>query len=134
MTEYEFASAIAKRTREEGGHALFVGGWGRDRILGLASEDSDLEVYGIAVDRLRELLAALGPVNADGKNFTVYKVGPVHVSMPRTESKSGLGHRGFTVKGDPYLPIAEAARRRDFTINAIAWDPLNDNYLDPYGG
>ena len=28
----------------------------------------------------------------------------------------------------------EAARRRDFTINAIAWDPLNDNYLDPYGG
>ncbi|HCQ99792.1 MAG TPA: polynucleotide adenylyltransferase, partial [Acidobacteria bacterium] len=80
------------------------------------------------------LLAELGPVNAVGKNFTVYKVGPVHVSIPRTESKSGRGHRGFTVKGDPDLPLVEAARRRDFTINAIAWDPLNDNYLDPYGG
>ncbi len=134
MTEYEFASTIAKRTREAGGHALFVGGWVRDRILGLTSEDIDLEVYGIAVDRLRKLLAELGPVNAVGKNFTVYKVGPVHVSMPRTESKSGRGHRGFTVKGDPYLPLVEAAKRRDFTINAIAWDPLNDNYLDPYGG
>ena len=134
MTEYEFASTIAKRTREAGGRALFVGGWVRDRILGLTSEDIDLEVYGIAADRLRELLAELGPVNAVGKNFTVYKVGPVHVSIPRTESKSGRGHRGFTVKGDPDLPLVEAARRRDFTINAIAWDPLNDNYLDPYGG
>ena len=53
---------------------------------------------------------------------------------PRTESKSGRGHRGFVVTGDPHLPVAEAARRRDFTINAIAWDPLHDEYLDPYDG
>ena len=36
--------------------------------------------------------------------------------------------------GDPHLPLAEAARRRDFTVNAIAWDPLADDYLDPHGG
>jgi len=32
------------------------------------------------------------------------------------------------------MSIEDAARRRDFTINAIAWDPLNDEYLDPFHG
>jgi tRNA nucleotidyltransferase (CCA-adding enzyme) len=38
------------------------------------------------------------------------------------------------VTGDPHLPVDEAARRRDFTINAIAWDPFDDEYLDPCNG
>ena len=32
------------------------------------------------------------------------------------------------------MPLEEAARRRDFTINAIAWDPLTGEYLDPFDG
>ena len=32
------------------------------------------------------------------------------------------------------MSIEEAARRRDFTINAISWDPLTDEYLDPFSG
>jgi tRNA nucleotidyltransferase (CCA-adding enzyme) len=46
----------------------------------------------------------------------------------------GAGHRGFEVQGDPQMSIDEAARRRDFTINAIAWDPLTGEDLDPHGG
>ena len=134
MTELELATAIAERAHVEGGRALFVGGWVRDRLLGLDSKDIDIEVYGIEADRLKTLLEELAPVNTVGEAFTVYKVGPVDVALPRTESKSGRGHRGFTVTGDPSLSIPEATRRRDFTVNAIAWDPLRDEYHDPQDG
>ena len=134
MTEFDLASRIAERAREAGGRALFVGGWVRDRLLGRDSKDIDLEIYGIEADRLRALLETIGAVNTVGESFAVYKVGPVDVALPRTESKSGRGHRGFVVTGDPHLPVAEAAKRRDFTLNAIAWDPLHDEYLDPYNG
>jgi tRNA nucleotidyltransferase (CCA-adding enzyme) len=73
-------------------------------------------------------------VESVGESFQVYKVGGLDVSLPRRESKSGRGHRGFEVTGDPTLSIEEAARRRDFTINAIAWDPLTGQYLDPFDG
>jgi tRNA nucleotidyltransferase (CCA-adding enzyme) len=60
--------------------------------------------------------------------------GEVDVALPRRESKQGHGHAGFEVHGDPHMTIADAARRRDFTINAIAWDPLTGDYEDPYDG
>ncbi len=128
------AVAIARAVREAGGRALIVGGWVRDRLMGQPSKDVDLEVYGVPSNALRDLLSAFGAVNTVGESFTVYKVGDIDVAMPRRESKSGRGHRGFEVSGDPGMPIQEAARRRDFTVNAIAWDPLTDEYIDPYGG
>jgi tRNA nucleotidyltransferase (CCA-adding enzyme) len=128
------AIAIARRVRDAGGRALIVGGWVRDRLLGRSSKDVDLEVYGIPAARLRELLSAFGTVNTVGESFTVYKVADLDVSIPRRESKSGRGHRGFEVTGDPNLSIEEAARRRDFTINAISWDPLTGEYVDPCHG
>jgi tRNA nucleotidyltransferase (CCA-adding enzyme) len=131
---FDLAAAIARRVRETGGRALIVGGWVRDRLLGRRSKDVDLEVYGIPAARLRELLSAFGSVNTVGESFTVYKVAGIDVSLPRRESKSGRGHRGFEVTGDPGLPVEEAARRRDFTINAIAWDPLSGEYVDPFQG
>ncbi len=134
MTELELATAVAERAREAGGRALFVGGWVRDRLLGRRSKDIDVEVYGLPADRLKTLLSELGQVNAVGESFTVYKLGPIDVSLPRRESKSGRGHRGFTVTGDPDLSVHEAARRRDFTVNAIGWDPLRDEYHDPWDG
>ena len=130
----QLASLIAERVRQAGGRALFVGGWVRDRLLRRDSKDIDLEVYGIEAGRLRGLLEQIATVNTVGESFTVYKLGPVDVALPRTESKHGRGHRGFVVTGSPQLPVAEAARRRDFTINAIAWDPLDNEYLDPFGG
>jgi len=133
---------IARAVRDAGGRALVVGGWVRDRLMGSStppgegqpSKDVDIEVFGVPADRLRGLLAAFGSVNAVGESFTVYKVGDIDVSLPRRESKTGRGHKGFTVTGDPSMPIEEAARRRDFTINAIAFDPLTGEYLDPFDG
>ena len=126
--------AIARVVREAGGRALVVGGWVRDRLMERPSKDLDLEVFGVPADRLRDILAAFGPVNAVGESFTVYKVGDIDVSLPRRESKTGRGHKGFVVTGDPSMAIEDAARRRDFTINAIAFDPLTGEYLDPFDG
>ena len=134
MTPLDLALAIVDAVDQAGGRALIVGGWVRDRLLGLESKDIDIEVYGIEATRLPALLEPLGRVDAVGASFTVYKVGPVDVSLPRRESKTGRGHRGFTVTGDPALSLEEAALRRDFTVNAIAWDPAADAYLDPHGG
>jgi tRNA nucleotidyltransferase (CCA-adding enzyme) len=132
--ELQQAVEIAAAVRAAGGRALVVGGWVRDRLLGRASKDLDIEVHGLEPRRLRAVLERLGAVNTVGESFTVYKVRGVDVSVPRRESKVGRGHRGFEVVGDPFLPVREAARRRDFTINAIMWDPLADTYEDPFGG
>lgn len=131
---------IAERVRDAGGKALVVGGWVRDRLLGQPSKDVDIEVFGLDPSVLKKLLRRMGRVSTVGESFTVYKLwidgqeGDIDVSIPRRESKTGRGHRGFTVEGDPSMPVEEAARRRDFTVNAILYDPLDESYVDPYGG
>jgi len=128
------ARDIALAVREAGGRALFVGGWVRDRIMGRDSKDIDIEVFGLPAHELKPLLESLGRVESVGESFQVFKAGDIDVSLPRRESKSGTGHRGFEVTGDPTLGIEAAARRRDFRINAIFWDPLTEEYLDPFDG
>jgi tRNA nucleotidyltransferase (CCA-adding enzyme) len=132
---------LAEALRDAGGRAYVVGGAVRDAILGLPVKDFDVEVFGLAPDRLAGLLARLGSVDAVGQAFAVYKVaglagvdGALDVSIPRRDSKVGPGHRGIAVTGDPDLSVAEAARRRDFTINALLQDPLSGEILDPHGG
>jgi tRNA nucleotidyltransferase (CCA-adding enzyme) len=125
---------IADAVRQAGGRALVVGGWVRDRLLGRDSKDIDIEVFALAPGRLRELLESFGRIEAVGESFQVFKVMDIDVSIPRRESKSGRGHRGFEIAGDPSMSFEEAARRRDFTVNAIAWDPLIDCYIDPFDG
>jgi tRNA nucleotidyltransferase (CCA-adding enzyme) len=128
------AVRIAERVRERGGRALLVGGCVRDELLGRPAKDLDLEVFGIAGDDLKPLLAPFGRVDVVGESFAVYKLGSLDVSLPRRESKTGRGHKGFTVAGDPDLSLEEASRRRDFTINAISRDPLTGEILDPFHG
>jgi tRNA nucleotidyltransferase (CCA-adding enzyme) len=136
MTAVQQAFALAESVRDAGGRALIVGGWVRDRLLQLPDEASniDVEVFGVPADRLRALLESSGHVEIVGESFQVYKVGALDVSLPRRDSKAGRGHRGFVVTGDPDMSIADAARRRDFTVNAISWDPLTQEHFDPCGG
>ena len=149
-----FVAAIASGVRDAGGRAFVVGGWVRDRLMSERNrspqtpepdaespkpKDIDMEVFGIPADQLPELLAAFGRVEAVGQSFPVYKVigadgVAIDVALPRRESKRGRGHKGFEVRGDPFMSLEEAARRRDFTINAISWDPLTHEYVDPRRG
>jgi tRNA nucleotidyltransferase (CCA-adding enzyme) len=126
---------LARQVQLAGGRALLVGGCVRDQLMGAQPKDWDVEVYGVEPARLRALLERFGRVDAVGEAFTVYKVGnDLDVSLPRRERKSGRGHRAFVIEGDPAMTIEEAAKRRDFTINAILEDPLTGEIIDPSGG
>jgi tRNA nucleotidyltransferase (CCA-adding enzyme) len=126
---------LAQVVRAAGGRALLVGGCVRDVLMKSEPKDWDLEVYGIEPAKLRGLLDRFGTVNVVGEAFTVYKLGvDLDVSLPRRERKSGRGHRAFVIEGDPFMTLEDAARRRDFTINAILEDPLTGEVIDPFHG
>jgi len=126
---------LARAIHEAGGRALLVGGCVRDALMGAQPKDCDLEVYNLDAARVREILDQFGPVNVVGEAFTVYKLGNhLDVSIPRRERKSGRGHKGFVIEGDPFMSVAEATLRRDFTINAILQDPLTGELIDPFNG
>ncbi|MSR85131.1 HD domain-containing protein [Candidatus Uhrbacteria bacterium] len=121
--------------------ALIVGGFVRDTLLGIPSHDLDIEVYGINAEQLESLLNELypGQVNVVGRTFGIFKIrladgSDFDVSIPRRDSKIGEGHKGFAVEGDPNMSVEEAARRRDFTINAMMVDPLTNELIDPFDG
>ncbi|HKG81395.1 MAG TPA: hypothetical protein VKA78_18290, partial [Pyrinomonadaceae bacterium] len=105
--------SLARAIHDAGGRALLVGGCVRDTLMGAQPKDWDLEVYQLNAQRLREILDHFGPVNIVGEAFTVYKLGRhVDVSIPRRERKSGRGHKGFVIEGDPEMSVADASRRR----------------------
>jgi tRNA nucleotidyltransferase (CCA-adding enzyme) len=122
------------------GRPRIVGGGVRDWLLGLESKDFDVEVAGIDFESLHRALAPFGATDVVGRSFGVIKVrsaatgAEYDFSLPRRESKTGSGHRGFAVEPDPTLSDAEAAARRDFTVNAISYDPFAATLIDPLGG
>jgi len=117
-----------------------VGGCVRDWLLGLDAKDFDVEVAGVSFDTLQRTLSPYGASDVVGRSFGVIKVrsrtggGEYDFSLPRRESKTGAGHRGFAVDPDPDLGDRAAAARRDFTVNAIAYDPFSGALIDPLGG
>jgi len=127
--------------RDAGGRPYVVGGAVRDALLRLPLEDWDVEVFGLSAERLEALLAGFGKVDAVGQAFRVYKLsgvegvtGALDVALPRRDSKVAPGHRGILATGDPSLSIEEAARRRDFTMNAMLFDSATGELVDPWGG
>jgi len=130
--------AALQALRTAGGQPRLVGGCVRDWLLGLEPKDFDVEVFGLDYDAMRRALTPFGPTDLVGRSFGVLKVRLEGVeydfSLPRRESKTGAGHRGFAVVPDAKLTEAEAAARRDFTLNAIAYDPLAGRLIDPHGG
>jgi tRNA nucleotidyltransferase (CCA-adding enzyme) len=136
---YEKAFAISRKISEKGGIALAVGGFARDSVMkslgyALDPKDLDIEVYGLEMPVLRGVLAELGEVNTVGQAFGVMKLGDLDISIPRRDSKTSEGHKGFEVKGDPKMLLKEAARRRDLTINTLALNPLTGEVVDVFGG
>ena len=144
---------LCRTVAAAGGRAFLVGGWVRDlelgRLQGRAglpeAAEIDLEVYGLPAERLAALLGRFGEVRLVGQSFAVYKLVPrggsgaagapsIDVSLPRRDTKVAPGHRGFEVRGDPGLSQKEATRRRDFTVNAMLYDPLEGTTIDLWGG
>jgi tRNA nucleotidyltransferase (CCA-adding enzyme) len=84
-------------------------------------------------------LSKHGRVDLVGKSFGVIKFtsqggGQWDFSLPRRDSKTAAGHKGFEVEFEPDIEPRQAASRRDFTINALMFDPRTGDYLDFFGG
>jgi tRNA nucleotidyltransferase (CCA-adding enzyme) len=118
---------------------IIVGGYIRDALLNIDSKDIDIELYGISsLDKLELYLEEFGKVNSVGKSFGVTKLQfkgfDLDFSLPRLDSKSTEGHKGFEIKIDTTLDFKTAASRRDFTINAIGYNLFKKKILDPFHG
>ncbi|MEM1222555.1 MAG: HD domain-containing protein [Verrucomicrobiota bacterium] len=127
---------IAELLKADGGNALLVGGCVRDGLLGITAKDVDMEVYGLTADQVEACLKKDFRLDTAGRSFGVFIVKgyDIDLALPRRESKTGPKHTDFKVTGDPTMSPEEAASRRDFTINAISYDPLANRLLDPCGG
>lgn len=118
-----------------------VGGSVRDFLLQRGEQkDFDFVVRNVALQELEDVLSKMGSVALAGRNFGVLKFVPeggeeIDIAWPRTERAGGSGgYRDFEVQADPELPIESDLARRDFTMNAVAWDIRNQRFIDPFGG
>ena len=129
-------NALAKDVKKAKGRILIVGGSVRDGLLGICPKDIDIEVYGVSVKDLKEILLGKFRIDVVGQSFGVFilKDLQIDISIPRRESKIGPKHTDFKVEGDPSMSPLHATARRDFTINSISLDPLNGEIIDPYNG
>ena len=141
----EIAERIAEKVREAGGRTFYVGGFVRDRLIGIENKDVDIEIHGILPENLMQILQEIGEPLVFGHSFGIYALRgeDIDIAMPRREravrSGSGTegaarGHRDFEVEVDPFIGTYEAARRRDFTINALMEDVLTGEVVDHFGG
>lgn len=131
---------IMDRLSVMGYKALIVGGAVRDAILGIEPKDFDIEVYNVSYGDLEAYLSGHGKVDLVGKSFGIIKFKPegsdetYDFSIPRKENRIGVGHKAFEVTFDPAMTIKDGASRRDLTINALAYDPIENKIYDYFGG
>lgn len=123
------------------GKPLIVGGTVRDSFIGVESKDVDIEVHNVSIEKLSLSLKNMGySVDEVGKQFGVLKVSKrgfvsdLDISVPRWENKTGKGHQSFQVSLDDKMTVRQAAIRRDFTFNAVMYDPKNKILIDPFNG
>lgn len=136
MKDKDLALQIAKKVKEVGGIAYFVGGYVRDSILDIPNKDIDIEIHGIKPEILKNILSELGDIQTIGNAFGIYNLKgyDLDIALPRKERCIGTGHKDFEVYVDPYIGTHAAARRRDFTINALMKNILTGEIVDEFNG
>lgn len=141
----EVIQGVLQRIKACGGRSFFVGGYVRYTLGGPETKDYDIEVFGVQPEKLRSIIEFCTSHGIDeasfsevGKAFGVFKVVVDGIefdfSLPRRDNNVGVGHKDFNIVVDPDMQIAEAAKRRDFTMNAIYMNTENGALIDPYGG
>ena len=130
------ARRLAETVAELGGSSYFVGGYVRDLISGTVGKDIDIEVHGISPDELKGVLDRLGERMEIGESFGIFGLRgySLDIAMPRREACRGRGHRDFDILVDPHIGTLGAAKRRDFTINAMMQNILTGEIIDHFGG
>ncbi|WP_319016491.1 CCA tRNA nucleotidyltransferase [Aliarcobacter butzleri] len=130
---------ILNDLQELGSKPILVGGCVRDSFLNKKIKDYDIEIFNFnSLEILEKSLKKFGNVNLVGKSFGVLTLKideyDFDFSLPRIEKKVGNSHQDFEVSTNANLSFKEAAKRRDFTINAIGYEYFKNEILDPFGG
>lgn len=128
---FKAASEICRILRENGHIAYFAGGWVRDYLLQHPSDDIDIATKA-SPEEVMALFSHTIPVGTDfGVVIVVIDDKPFEVSSFR---KDGLYLYGRRPESISYATPEEDAHRRDFTINGMFYDPLEDTVYDFVGG
>lgn len=132
----ELINKFAREIAKHGGTCYYVGGYVRDKIMGIDSKDCDIEIHNITPELLISILSIFGKVNYFGKSFGVYHLDnyDIDFALPRTEIKNGDSHVNFDITVSPNLGTYYSSIRRDFTINSIMQNVLTLEIVDHFGG
>ena len=127
----EKALAIVRRLREEGFVALYNGGCVRDRVLGIPPKDYDIatDARPAVVQRIFDNTVAVGA--KFGVIMVIVDGDPFEVAMFRADAPYLDGRRPSSIR---FGTIEEDAKRRDFTIGGMYYDPIEDRLIDLVGG
>ena len=132
---------IAIAVDENGGTTFLGGGAVRDALLAdsydFTPKDFDCEIHGLVLDKVKAILSVFGVPKLVGESFGVIKLTDAEgnefdFSLPRRESKSGNGHKGFVVEFDESITVNEACSRRDLTINSALINLTTFELVDPF--
>jgi poly(A) polymerase len=139
--EFDFIKDLKKKFPNA--ELYLVGGMVRDSFLKRESKDFDFVVRNVPLKQLERILKTRGVVHLVGKTFGVLKfvprgasaLDPIDIALPRTDHAFGTGgYKDVDTQSDPSLPIEQDLLRRDFTVNALAWNVLEQKIVDPYHG
>ena len=131
----QFAVAVVQQLRSTGFEAYWAGGCVRDQLLGRTPKDYDVatnatppeirDVFGrrrtLAIGAAFGVVTVLGPPGA----------GPIEVATFRRDDGYSDGRHPDTVT---FTSAEEDALRRDFTVNGLFYDPVNEQVIDYVGG
>lgn len=126
------ATEVVAQLQKNGHRALLVGGCVRDLLLGGSPKDFDVATSA-QPQEVKRLFGKVIPTGIAHGTVTVLSHGEhVEVTTFRKEGEYRDGRRPSTVSFD--AEIEEDLARRDFTINAMAYDPFAPSLVDPFGG
>jgi len=118
-----------------------VGGFVRDRLRGIHSEDVDILITRRPLQDIVARIEPFGKVDLVGKSFGIVKFTikgkSYDVALPRRDRPKGegaRGHKDILVSADPHLPIKADLERRDFRLNSIALRLADGKLVDPFDG
>src|SRR6266568_6797818 len=131
----DFAVEVVRRLRERGHQALWAGGCVRDQLMEQMPKDYDVATDAVP-DRVREVFgkrqtlpigAAFGVITVLGPKGA----GQIDVATFRRDAAYSDGRHPDAVS---FSDAEHDAQRRDFTINGLFYDPLDDRVVDYVGG
>jgi putative nucleotidyltransferase with HDIG domain len=131
VSAHDKAIAVVRRLRQEGYQAFFAGGCVRDMLLKKMPQDYDITTDA-KPEEIQRLFPETIPVGAQfGVILVLIDGQPLEVASFRYDGPYLDGRRPTHVR---YGSLEEDVRRRDFTVNGMVYDPIDDRLIDMVEG